>query len=65
MVPQRDSAALCEALGRIARDPALAARVRAAALARGAGIWDRSRNLDELSRIFDERIAAVETEQAA
>lgn len=59
MVPQRDPDALAEALGRIARDPELAARLRAAAHARVADIWDRNKNLAELARVFDERIAAV------
>lgn len=56
MVPQRDPAAMAEALGRIAADPALRARLRAAALARVADIWDRSKNLEALAREFDARI---------
>jgi len=59
MVPQRDPEALSEALGRIARDPELAARLRIAAHARVADIWDRNKNLAELARVFDERIAPV------
>ncbi len=50
-------AALCDALAGIARDPELAARLRAAALARVADIWDRNKNLRDLARVFDERIA--------
>jgi len=60
MVPQRDPHALAEALGRVARDPALAARLRSAGLARVADIWDRNKNLVQLSHVFDERIPAVE-----
>jgi len=56
MVPQRDPAAMAEALGRIAADADLRARLRAAALARVADIWDRSRNLEALAREFDARI---------
>ncbi|HEY2773581.1 MAG TPA: glycosyltransferase [Candidatus Binatia bacterium] len=65
MVPQRDPAALAEALARIANDPALAARLRAAAMARVADIWDRKKNLEALSRVFDERIAPVAVATAA
>ena len=57
MVPQRDSAALAEALHRVATDPELAARLRTAALARVADIWDRNKNLVALAAVFDERIA--------
>lgn len=59
MVPQRDAAALAEALGRVARDPELAARLRKSAHDRVADIWDRNRNLEALSRVFDERIREV------
>jgi colanic acid/amylovoran biosynthesis glycosyltransferase len=65
MVPQRDPAALAEALGRIAGDPELAARLRRAALARVAEIWDRRRNLEALAREFDARIAPTRTAEAA
>ena len=65
LVPQRDAKALCDALGRIARDPALAARLRAAALARVAEVWDRDRNLDELADVLDQRIAPAATATAA
>jgi colanic acid/amylovoran biosynthesis glycosyltransferase len=61
MVPQRDPESLAEALGRLARDPALAARLRAAGLARVADIWDRNKNLVELAQVFDERIEPVAT----
>lgn len=65
MVPQRDPAALSEALGRIARDGELAARLRSAALDRVADIWDRNKNLDALSRVFDQRVAPVPIASAA
>jgi len=65
MVPQRDPAALSEALGRIARDHELGARLREAAHARVADIWDRNKNLDALSRVFDERIATAPVASAA
>jgi colanic acid/amylovoran biosynthesis glycosyltransferase len=57
MVPQRDPAAMADALLRIAKDAELGQRLRAAALARVAEIWDRNRNLEDLARLFDERIA--------
>lgn len=56
MVPQRDPDALCEALGRLARDPELATRLRGAGRARVQAIWDRNRNLEELASIFEERV---------
>ena len=58
MVPQRDSDALAEALGRIARDPEFAVQLRTAALARVADIWDRNKNLQELAAVFAQRIPA-------
>lgn len=57
MVPQRDPAAMAEALARIAGDGDLRARLSRAALARVADIWDRSKNLEALAREFDARIA--------
>ena len=65
MVPQRDPAALCDALARIARDPALAQRLRSAALARVADIWDRNKNLEALSQVFDERVEQGSARSAA
>jgi glycosyltransferase involved in cell wall biosynthesis len=65
MVPQRDAAALCEALGSIARDAERAARLRAAALARVGDVWDRNKNLEALSRVFDERIGPSPLASAA
>ena len=65
MVPQRDPGALCEALASIAGDPALAARLRGAALARVADIWDRNRNLVALAREFEQRIEPVAVATAA
>ncbi len=56
MVPQRDPTALAAALARIAGDPELAARLRSAAHARVADIWDRNKNLEALARVFDQRI---------
>lgn len=65
MVPQRDPEALAEALGRIASSPELASQLRQAGHARVEQIWDRNRNLEELSKVFDERIAAAPVASAA
>lgn len=56
MVPQRDPVALGDALARVANDPELAKELRAAGLARVADIWDRNKNLEALSRVFEERL---------
>ncbi len=58
LVPQRDAAAMADAIARIAGDPDLASRLRRAGLARVADLWDRNRNLEDLARVFDERIDA-------
>jgi colanic acid/amylovoran biosynthesis glycosyltransferase len=65
MGPQRDAGAIAEALATMARDPQLAARLRRAAHDRVAGIWDRNRNLQDLARVFDERIAAAPLRKCA
>ncbi len=56
LVPQRDPAALADALTRVATDPELASRLRAGGLAKVRRIWDRNRNLDELAELFNQRI---------
>lgn len=58
LVPQRDSGALADALTRLAKEPALAAALRRGGLAKVRRIWDRNQNLEELARLFDERIGA-------
>jgi len=65
LVPQRDAKAIADALARIANDPVLAQKLRAAALARVADIWDRNKNLDDLCHVFDERIPPLVTASAA
>ncbi|HYC54782.1 MAG TPA: glycosyltransferase family 4 protein [Candidatus Binatia bacterium] len=65
MIPQRDPAAMADALEKIASDPQLAARLRAEAHAKVRRIWDRNRNLEELASLFNERIRAVADEAAA
>jgi len=62
LVPQRDPGALAEALGRLATDPELAARLRRGGLAKVRRIWDRGNNLGDLAELFNERIAAYEHE---
>ena len=56
LVPQRDARALADALTRLAKDPETAVRIRGGALAKVRRIWDRSRNLDELAELLNERM---------
>ncbi len=54
LVPVDDSTALVEALQRLARDPALRAKLGAAGRRRAEALFDRERMVDETIRVYDE-----------
>jgi glycosyltransferase involved in cell wall biosynthesis len=53
LVPERDARALADALERLWRDPALAARLAAAGRAKVERIWNREKNLEELAALIN------------
>jgi glycosyltransferase involved in cell wall biosynthesis len=57
LVPERDPRALADALERLWKDEALAARLAAAGRAKVERIWNRERNLEELAALINAHVS--------
>ena len=65
LVPERDPKALADALERLWKDPALAARLAAAGRAKVERIWNRERNLEELAALINAHVSQPASGMAA